>query len=118
MRFNQILTVSFIYLATGAFAQQCNQGGGFFSCSDAQTACNSVTTGTIKLGNQETARQIGGFGSAQVWLTRAKTSATNGNMHDLCVDIFNSCCAGQSFAQKSTIALQNGEQGSVQIIPS
>ncbi|TDL23339.1 hypothetical protein BD410DRAFT_839215 [Rickenella mellea] len=118
MRFNQILTVSFIYLAASAFAQQCNQGGGFFLCSDAQTACNTVTANPVTLGNGQTAKQIGGFGTAEGWLTRAKSSKTNGNLNALCSQIVAGCCAGVTTAQKSTIPLESGEQGSVQIITS
>jgi hypothetical protein len=41
-----------------------------FSCSDAQIACNSVTQNDdVTLANGQTAKQIGGFGTAAVWLT-------------------------------------------------
>ncbi|TDL14488.1 hypothetical protein BD410DRAFT_809691 [Rickenella mellea] len=111
MQFTKGLTIVFVYLATGAFAQSCNQGGTPYSCSDASIACLSVQTGDITLGGQ-TAKQIGGFQTAAVFLTRAISSATRGNMQQLCMDLVNSCCNhGSGFGSKSTIAIQSDEQG-------
>ena len=88
------------------------------SCDDAQTACNTVQQNPINLGLDKTQLQIGGFGSAQVWLTRKASSKTTDNANALCNQIVASCCPSGGFGQKSTIALQAGEQGSVQIIPA
>ena len=109
-----------VALATGTFAQapQCNQPSAFFSCSDASQACNSVTQNDISLSLGQTAKQIGGFGSAQVWLTRAASSTTEGNMNEVCFQIVAACCTGNT-GSKSTAPLPGDDQtGSVQIIPS
>ncbi|KLO15137.1 hypothetical protein SCHPADRAFT_281963 [Schizopora paradoxa] len=119
MQFNVVVVSALLSLASSAFADpQCNQGGSFFSCDDAQTACNTVTQNPINLGLDKTQLQIGGFGSAQVWLTRKASSKTTDNCNALCNQIVASCCPSGGFGQKSTIALQAGEQGSVQIIPA
>ncbi|KLO15139.1 hypothetical protein SCHPADRAFT_282070 [Schizopora paradoxa] len=119
MQFSTIAAAALLSLASSAFADpQCNQGGSFFSCADAQTACNTVTQNPISFSAGATSKQIGGFGSAQVWLTRAASSKTTDNCNALCNQIVASCCPSGGFGQKSTVALQAGEQGSVQIIPA
>lgn len=119
MQFTIVTVVALLSLASGAFASpQCNQGGSFFSCADAQTACNTVTQNSINFPSGATSMQIGGFGSAQVWLTRAASSKTTDNCNALCNQIVSSCCPSGGVGQKSTVALQAGEQGSVQIIPA
>jgi len=107
-------------LASGVFAAtpQCNQGGSFFSCVDAQTACNGVSQNPINFPSGQTAMQIGDSGSAQVWLTRVASSKTTDDCNALCNQIVESCCPSGGFGQKSTVALESGEQGSVQIIPA
>ncbi|TDL24290.1 hypothetical protein BD410DRAFT_116008 [Rickenella mellea] len=104
-----------IMLTTGTVAQQCNQGGSSFSCKDAQAACNTVKAIPIPFGLGETNKQIGVSGSVQVWLMRVASSGTEDNMNELCNEIIQSCCNDQSKMQKSSIALQPGEEGSVQI---
>ncbi len=121
MLFSIETIVSLLALASGAFAAtpQCNQGGAFFSCADAQTACNGVSQNPINFPSGQTAMQIGGSGSAQVWLTRVASSKTTDDCNALCNQIVDSCCAnGDGTMEKSTIPLQSGEQGSVQIIPA
>ncbi|KLO04602.1 hypothetical protein SCHPADRAFT_749889 [Schizopora paradoxa] len=123
MQFTGVAISALLSLASRAVAEEqagllCNQGGSFFSCADAQTACNTVSQNPISFSPGATAKQIGGFGSAQVWLTRAASSKTTDNCNDLCNQILASCCSGVTFAQKSTIPLMSGEQGSVQIIPA
>jgi len=118
MQFTVATALSLLALASGAFAAtaECTDDGSFFTCADAQTACDGVSPDPISFPFGATSMQIGGFNSAQVWLTRAASSKTTDNCNALCNQILESCCAGE-FGQKGTISLQSGEQGSVQIIP-
>ncbi|TDL13514.1 hypothetical protein BD410DRAFT_797598 [Rickenella mellea] len=110
-----LLTVAFVALASGVFAQQCSTDGDKIFCTDARAACATVQSTRIDVDG--TLRVIGASGSAQVVLTRAASSTTSEDMNALCNQIVDTCCASGDTMTKSTIALQSTEQGSVQIIP-
>jgi hypothetical protein len=114
-----ILSASFVLAALANtdidLSSQCNQGGGFITCTDATTACNQVHSYSYSFGSGQTAMKVATYGSATVWLTRAASSNSDDDMNALCLQILSDCCSGQSMT-KSTIAFATGEQGSLQIV--
>lgn len=106
-----------LLISTIAQNVNCGSGGDNFPilCTDAQKACDTVQTKDVTLGAGETTKSIGGFGTAQVYLTRAKTSSTHGDLNALCNQIVSICCFGVKSINNSQAALQIGQQGSVQI---
>ena len=102
---------------------KCNEGGGLVLCSDATTVCQQVPVEVEidKIGG--TAQILASNGSATVWLTRAKLSATFGNATALCLQIVGECCNNStgSTMSKGEIPLPFGrgdQTGSIQIVPS
>jgi hypothetical protein len=96
-------------------SSQCNEGGASFTCADATTACNRVHSCNYSFGSGQTAMQIATYGSATVWLTRAKSSSSRDDMNALCHQIDSDCCSGE-YMTKSQVPFQSGGQGSVQIV--
>jgi hypothetical protein len=108
-----------LILAPRDATPQCNQAGGLMNCEDARTACNTVSQNDVSVGDGQTAKQVAQFATATVFLTRATSSSTQDNLGSLCAEIIDSCCANNATTfSKSTIALADGEQGSVQIVPT
>ena len=97
---------------------KCNQGGGLILCSDARAACLQVPNTVSFAKSGETANRLVHFQSADIWLTRIKSSATDGNGTALCLEVVDRCCPGSSTMSKSEIALPAGESGSIQVVPS
>jgi hypothetical protein len=96
---------------------QCSQGSGTYKCSDAQTACNGVSRDNIGFPKFKGSLMVSEFGTAQVWLGRAITSASKGDMNALCNQIVATCCTGET-GTKSTVAFPAGEKGLVSIVPT
>jgi hypothetical protein len=111
-------TSSPLFHARGQSPPTCNQGGGRFSCADADTACRGVTKNPVSLALDVTNKNIGSHGEAVVYVTRARSSATDGDLQDLCLLIVSTCCPVGPDMSKSTIPLPDDEQGSVQIVPA
>ena len=97
---------------------KCNEGGGLIVCSDATAACQQVPNIVSFAKPGETANRLVHFQSADIWLTRVKSSATDGNATALCLEVVDKCCAGGTTMSKSEIALPAGESGSIQVVPS
>ena len=99
-------------------AAKCNEGGGLINCVDARNACAGVSPSvSFPASSGDTAKILKKSGSATVFLTRAKSSATQGDANALCLQIVDKCCTGATMS-KSEIPLPAGEQGSIQIVPS
>ena len=98
----------------------CSQGGGLINCDDARSACAGVSSSvSFPKSSGDTAKVLKKVGTATVFLTRDKSSATQGNGTALCLQIVTECCLpGVTTISKSQIALPDGERGSIQIVPS
>ena len=98
----------------------CNEGLGLdrlFPCSDATAACERVPNMVSISEEGGTAQQLASSQSATVYLTRAKSSTTNGNATALCLEVVGQCCAGGEMS-KGEIALPFKQKGSIQIVAS